>query len=232
MNSLTAPLSDAELDQLAAFLDSLPSPEAMNIERLDGFFCALVASPDLVMPSEYWPYVIGDDTEESGPTFDTMEQAQTIMSLVTRHWNTIATTLQNEEIYLPVLLEDDNGLALGNDWAKGFMDGVALRSSSWQSFLHDEDHAGSIIPMMALAHENDPEPQARFESPPPEKRTELLQMMVAGITQIYRYFEPMRAQSTPRAQTFVRSQPKIGRNDPCPCGSGKKYKQCCMTRLQ
>jgi len=27
-------------------------------------------------------------------------------------------------------------------------------------------------------------------------------------------------------QTFVREQPKVGRNDPCPCGSGKKYKQC------
>jgi preprotein translocase subunit SecA len=25
----------------------------------------------------------------------------------------------------------------------------------------------------------------------------------------------------------VRSGPKVGRNDPCPCGSGKKYKQCC-----
>lgn len=28
-------------------------------------------------------------------------------------------------------------------------------------------------------------------------------------------------------QPFVRSAPKIGRNDPCPCGSGKKYKKCC-----
>jgi len=27
-------------------------------------------------------------------------------------------------------------------------------------------------------------------------------------------------------QTFVRQQPKVGRNEPCPCGSGKKYKQC------
>lgn len=27
--------------------------------------------------------------------------------------------------------------------------------------------------------------------------------------------------------TYVRSEPKIGRNDPCPCGSGKKYKKCC-----
>jgi len=26
---------------------------------------------------------------------------------------------------------------------------------------------------------------------------------------------------------IVREEPKIGRNDPCPCGSGKKYKKCC-----
>ena len=32
-------------------------------------------------------------------------------------------------------------------------------------------------------------------------------------------------------QTYVREQPKIGRNDPCPCGSGKKYKKCCMNNL-
>ncbi|MBR0459479.1 MAG: SEC-C domain-containing protein [Victivallales bacterium] len=30
---------------------------------------------------------------------------------------------------------------------------------------------------------------------------------------------------------FVREQPKIGRNDPCPCGSGKKYKKCCGKNL-
>jgi hypothetical protein len=32
-------------------------------------------------------------------------------------------------------------------------------------------------------------------------------------------------------KTYVRKQPKIGRNDPCPCGSGKKYKKCCMNNL-
>jgi len=30
-------------------------------------------------------------------------------------------------------------------------------------------------------------------------------------------------------ETYLRSGPKIGRNDPCPCGSGKKYKKCCMS---
>jgi hypothetical protein len=32
-------------------------------------------------------------------------------------------------------------------------------------------------------------------------------------------------------ETYVREQPKIGRNSPCPCGSGKKYKKCCMNKL-
>lgn len=31
-----------------------------------------------------------------------------------------------------------------------------------------------------------------------------------------------------RSGTFVREGKKIGRNDPCPCGSGRKFKQCCM----
>jgi len=30
-----------------------------------------------------------------------------------------------------------------------------------------------------------------------------------------------------KAKTIVNEGPKVGRNDPCPCGSGKKYKQCC-----
>jgi preprotein translocase subunit SecA len=37
---------------------------------------------------------------------------------------------------------------------------------------------------------------------------------------------PMARASRPDSATVVRSQPKVGRNDPCPCGSGKKYKQC------
>jgi len=34
-------------------------------------------------------------------------------------------------------------------------------------------------------------------------------------------------QVAPKGQTVRRKEPKVGRNDPCPCGSGKKYKKCC-----
>jgi len=46
------------------------------------------------------------------------------------------------------------------------------------------------------------------------KRRELEQARMAG------------AGDTPQVQQVVRGQEKVGRNDPCPCGSGKKYKKC------
>lgn len=115
MTSLTTALSEAELDRLSEFLDTLSSPDAMNIERMDGFLCALIIGPELGMPSEYWPCIVGSDEDESNPVFESIDEAQTIMTLVMRHWNTIAGTLQADDIYLPMLLEDDDGLCRGND---------------------------------------------------------------------------------------------------------------------
>jgi preprotein translocase subunit SecA len=40
-----------------------------------------------------------------------------------------------------------------------------------------------------------------------------------------------RDRAAGRAPDLTRKAPKVGRNDPCPCGSGKKYKQCCLRAL-
>ena len=42
---------------------------------------------------------------------------------------------------------------------------------------------------------------------------------------------PMASKRQGDNVTVVRSTPKVGRNDPCPCGSGKKYKKCCGANL-
>jgi yecA family protein len=62
-------LTDAELDRLADFLKSCKGGRAMNVEQLDGFFAALIAGPETVMPSEYYSEVFGGrmaDTCEFG----------------------------------------------------------------------------------------------------------------------------------------------------------------------
>ena len=62
----------------------------------------------------------------------------------------------------------------------------------------------------------EPEDVATLESQRPSTRS--MQYEHPGVT------EDGAAETG--AKPMVRGQPKIGRNDPCPCGSGKKYKQC------
>jgi uncharacterized protein len=55
-----SPLTDAEYDRLAGILNGFCGEHAMNLEELDGFFAALICSPDLVRPSEYLPELWGE----------------------------------------------------------------------------------------------------------------------------------------------------------------------------
>jgi uncharacterized protein YecA (UPF0149 family) len=51
--------------------------------------------------------------------------------------------------------------------------------------------------------------------------------MIAGIVENTRHFKYRgHKESELKTQTVVK-EVKVGRNDPCPCGSGKKYKKCC-----
>ena len=232
MTDANTPLTEDELDQLSEFLDDLPSPDAMNIERLDGFFCALIAGPDLILPSEYWPKVIGATTADQQPSFKTLQEAQEIMDLLVRHWNAIAQTLAAGEIYLPILLLEESVATRGKNWAKGFLAGVDMRRGSWERLVSNDEGASLIFPMLALAHENHPDPKLRFESPPPEQREELLHFMTAHLVKTYRFFQDERGPGPlPVPQPIARGAPRVGRNDLCPCGSGRKHKRCCMLTL-
>jgi uncharacterized protein len=216
-------LTEDELDQLENFLGAI-GPSAMNLEKLNGFFAALICGPEVVLPSEYLPLIWGDEY-----SFENDAQATEIIGLLMRHWNTIADTLRGTlevpDVYLPVLQVADDGIAHGNDWALGFMRGVGTRPYGWRELLDSDESGGPMVIIMMLAHENDPDPEMRPPPVPSEKRDELLQEMIAGLTRIYLYFEPHRRAGA--HAPLRRAGPKVGRNDPCPCGSGKKYKFCC-----
>src|SRR5437016_14366316 len=96
----TEPLNDAEVDRLAYFLKSCKGGEAMNVEQLDGLFAALIAGPETVMPSEYNREVFGGEMSDACE-FSSLEEANEILGLMMRHWNTIAGTLYKGEAYVP-----------------------------------------------------------------------------------------------------------------------------------
>lgn len=230
------PLTDAELERLSSILKRFGDKRAMNLEQIDGFLSALICSPDLVPPSEYLPKIWGGNIVlEEG--FGAQPMLKDFLSLIMRHWNAIVDTLQSGEVYLPLLLEDENGNSHANDWANGFMRGMELRKEDWADLVSDEEHGGSLVPIFTLAHEHDPDPAMRPYKEPvsAELREKLIVGAAAGMNKIYHYFEAQRLLGKDplgNLTTFRRTMPKIGRNELCPCGSGKKFKHCCgMTTL-
>jgi len=225
--SLGGALTEAELDRLAEFLSKSKGARAMNIEEFDGFFAALIAGPEVVPPSEYLPEVFGGEMSDACE-FSGLDEANDILGLIMRHWNGIAATLQKGDVHLPILLEDDNGMCQGRNWSRGFVRGMDMRSAAWAELLADEEQCGCVVPALMLYHEHDEDPALRPGPIGPEKREEIIVQMLAGVVRAYRYFRVHRQHLT----SAYRHEPhgsrgKLGRNDPCPCGSGKKYKRCC-----
>jgi len=221
------PLTETELDRLEEFLQRSKGENSMNIEELDGFFAALIAGPEVVLPSEYLPEVFGGEMSETCQ-FAGIDEANDILGLLMRHWNTIAARLYKDDVYLPILLEDEDLICWGNDWARGFMRGVDMRRGGWAELLNDEEQCGWLVPVLILYHEHDEDPEMRPGPIDQEKREAIIVQMAAGLVKAYQYFRARRQEvSSADSVEPRRSASKVGRNDPCPCGSGKKYKRCC-----
>jgi uncharacterized protein len=102
-----------------------------------------------------------------------------------------------------------------------------MRHQGWAELVNDDERGGCLIPMMMLHHEHDEDPEMRPDPITPEHREEVIVHMAAGLLAAHKYFRELAAAY---ADTSFEPRPKaakIGRNDPCPCGSGKKYKRCC-----
>jgi uncharacterized protein len=232
-NSINAGLSENELERLADRLEATADPEALTLEGVDGLFCALIASPRTVMPNEYLPVIFGP--EESA--FADVDDAQATMSLLMRYWNSIIADLERELIHLPFVFAAAAGELPGREWAEGFLAGTRLARDGWKE-LFDSEREGHLFMIPLMAGEVDP--NWPTEPVTPELEEEVLHSMSVGFMRSYQHFAPARRQGAMAnhdreappatrfsADPYIRPEPKVGRNDPCPCGSGRKFKKCC-----
>jgi uncharacterized protein len=228
-------MSEAEIERLATRLAANTNSGRLSLEGVDGLFCALVAGPTMVMPSRYFPVILGGDPEDSS-AFADLGDANETMSLLMRYWNVIAADFSKESIHMAYIEEPGTDGILGRDWARGYMQGTRLAPSGWKRIFTDEKEGLSItIPLVA----GEMDPKWPKEPLTEEKSTEMLQMMLAGAGRAYRYFKADRRAGGVSGgedseigeyqyrEPYVRAEPKVGRNEACPCGSGRKYKRCC-----
>lgn len=218
MRPVLKTLNNKQLTQLEEAL----RPYTISLEKLDGFFAALYISTELLMPNDYFPYIFGDE----GPEFDSIEQAQTTLILIMGLWNDVSNRFQ-KELFFPLLNEDGLQSRGINDWAQGFLDGIKF-SAGFKEFLDDESKEGHMVPLLTFAYEHHEDPELRpFQEPiSTEHRGKIFQHLVASVNVMYRYNLQFRAPATEPKNV------KVGRNEPCRCGSGKKYKKCCLHLFQ
>ena len=215
-------LTAGEEEWLAGLLTSRQAPDTtMPLEMVDGLLTALVIGPAMVMPSEYMARIWGTDSGQ-GPVWEGMDQAQYFMNLLMKQWNAIAARRSVGALHVPIL--QSYAIAeRGREWAEGFLVGIHMRRDAWEPMLRDQRAGPFVIAIMALAGSAD----NLFEEPvTPEARAETLDQLPQILRLIAAYWHD-------DGQAFTRRQPmrskKVGRNEPCPCGSGKKYKKCCGT---
>lgn len=229
---LSRKLSEDEMDELSSILSGFTHEKAMSLEEVDGFFTAIHCSPTMISINHFLSDIWGDETGEEEAPFENIEELNHFLNLLMRFWNDVGNRC-NEEIFLPVMeLDQETGLVKGNEWARGFLRGAGI-SGGFKEMMKNENEGGSFIPIFALAHEHDEDPRSRsFQQPlTQEKREEIIAYLSAGVTRIYRYFASHRkrhAKMERESHTIRRVSEKSGRNDPCSCGSGLKYKKCCL----
>jgi uncharacterized protein len=237
-------LSDAEFQELDELLAATPEPLlAMDAVMLDGYLCGLLAQPVLIPPQQWLQWVFDAEGRPLPRGGDQVahERAQ---ALTLRRHSALNRALLDEGWFHPLILEDGESEADGTDdadevdasdalnpvsralmpWVAGFQDAC----TRFPALLELDDPA--VAPALArlfrhLPAETDEEREliATLDRELPlATLDDAIEELVAAVADLADLTHDARY----RVDTVRRDAPKIGRNDPCPCGSGRKFKQC------
>ena len=217
--SQATPLSQQEQDELEALLGSETlRDEAMPLDALQGLFFALASAPDPVLPSRWMPVALGEK-----PRYESDAEAQQVLDLVMRYYNQCVRAAATEDFALLLYQREDGGEDLAT-WCAGYLEGVDAATRGWHEAGDPDDVDELLFPFIVLAGELPDKEKRQFR---PAEWRDLVKScedtLGDAIVEVREYWKALR--NPP--QTVRRESPKTGRNDPCPCASGKKFKQCC-----
>jgi len=235
MNPKTA-LSDDEIHEIDMLLAAVPAPyETVDAVILDGYLAGVLVQP-VEIPMEEWlgPIFGTEGAPAPGIPGWTQEQHDRLLALITRRRDEMLRGILEEGWFDPIIpmIEDDDGKAAEGEeamqgvgyWAAGFEWALAnfpqledaglagvpdLLDSIWRHLPEQDETQQAMTKAL-----NDEHPLNGLD-----EAIEALVFDVVDLTQI-------GMGERLKVETVVRDQPKVGRNDPCTCGSGRKYKHC------
>jgi uncharacterized protein len=180
---------------------------------------AVVVAPGLVPPSAWFPVLVPEGLGECDAA-----NARDFVGLVMRQYNDVADALGQGMAIMPEP-DDEEGCEA---FAAGFIGGAEI-DPEW---IEDADRWTFAAPFAYLAGRLDlvSKPTgADIESNlAPDPMPILRREMAATVAAANETFKEHRLASLPTRP--IKKGTRVGRNEPCPCGSGKKYKRCCVDR--
>lgn len=217
------------LDEFAILDDFLSSgiiaDTSMDVATLEGFLTAIAVGPRMVQPSDWIPWIWDMQDGENAPEFNGEQEANRIMSLIFRHYNTIVGKFNTDpESFEPIFWEGHQWGAA--EWCEGSLVGQQFSQQEWALLFAVQPTW--ITPFMRLGTSEGigiPDDHGDAEKWMNEIKPSVLKYH--GYWSQYEKLDSVSSRESLCSTPVVRDGPKIGRNDPCPCGSGLKFKKCC-----
>jgi uncharacterized protein len=214
-----ARLSESELDRLEQYLNEPERADStLPLDMVQGVLAAVASGPSPV-PREAWiAGILGES-----PVFASGEEEREINALLDRFAEDTARQINEADGFDFILYGEEDDLA---PWAEGYLQGVELAEPRWDEVADAEDLDNILFPFLALtgdAKQLALESGEEWMSDEEETRmlADIRESFASHLFDVRDYFFRKSIPGTVR-----RDSPKVGRNDLCPCGSGKKYKNC------
>ncbi|MDF0673271.1 MAG: UPF0149 family protein [Nitrospira sp.] len=239
MMAAVPPFTSEQAALLARFLSSPLRPkDTLTYPQLAGFLFCLANGPELIPPSEWIPLVFNDQEARH----ETREEAERVLQAMMALYDECIRERTGGSASLPPgcemrpwMMDNLSADAPLSQWAQGFSIGYDYLEEVWNEYTPDEldEELGALL--MTLTFFSSPKLAEEYHQETNGKGS--LEQLAQSVMEIFP--EAMReyahlGRSIYQARLEVgdldlnhSAHAKIGRNDPCPCGSGKKFKKCC-----
>lgn len=248
---MTQPLARNKEQQkfLETFLESaVCPPHSMNFYQLDGYLRALCCGPGLANPSEWLPLIFNDEQPRYGDAAEAEYFMTSVMDLYNFHADQVSSNTC--DLPMPALYSAELEKRVKQEqWARGFLQGYIFWEEVWNELLEGTpliqidpkisieslgDELDGVLYIistvadveLALSQNTDPDSLEDIFDCLPE--TLVLCGRIGKALYDYHLASNCSPENDALVEQFVRDSAKVGRNDPCPCGSNKKFKKCCL----
>ena len=218
----TGPLSESELEWLDDVLARYGNEASiMDVAELDGMLTAVLSSPTEVEPADWLLALWGG--AQHVPRWANDRERDRFVNLVLQHMDDVAERLCDyPEQYEPLFgtrEEEGQEITIVEEWCFGYLRGAAM--SDWSALPAELQPAFD-----AIALHGKEENFTRLEALSAEEYVDSIEQITPSALALYAYW--MENPQAAPVKEPVKADKKPGRNDPCVCGSGRKYKSCCL----